>query len=93
MNNLFEKINEAEMAYIKMGIKKGDYVTFCTPTLPETIYSFYALNKIGAVCNFIDLRMNKERILKYINDTNSKLVISFNGVSDKVYSILKVSSY
>ena len=89
---LFKKINEAQMAFIKTGIKKGDYVTFCMPTLPETVYSFYALNKIGAICNFIDLRMNKERILKYINDTNSKLVVSFNGVSEKVYSILKDST-
>ena len=89
---LFEKISEAEMAFRSLGVKKGDYVTFCMPTLPETVYSFYALNKIGAVCNFVDLRMNKERILKYINDTNSKLVISFNGVSEKVYSILKEST-
>ena len=89
--NFFKKIDEVEKAFLYLGIKKGDYVTFCTPTLPETIYSFYALNRIGAVCNFIDLRMNKERILKYINDTNSKLVISFNGVSEKVYSILEES--
>lgn len=89
---LFEKIKDAEMAFKKLGIKKGDYITFCMPTLPETIYSFYALNKIGAICNFIDLRMNKERILKYINDTNSKIVISYNGVSEKVYSILKDST-
>lgn len=88
---LFDKIKDAEKSFRTLGIKKGDYVTFCTPTLPETIYAFYALNNIGAICNFIDLRMNKERILKYINDTNSKLVISFNGVSEKVYSILKES--
>lgn len=89
---LFNKINEAEKAFIRLGVRKGDYVTFCMPTLPETIYSFYALNKIGAVSNFIDLRMNKERILKYINDTNSKLVVSFNGVSEKVNSILEEST-
>lgn len=89
---LFKKIEQAEKAFIKAGIQRGDYVTFCAPTIPETIYSFYALNKIGAVCNFIDLRMNKERILKYINDTNSKLVVSFNGVSEKVYSVLNEST-
>ena len=88
----FKKIREAELSFINFGIKRGDYVTFCMPTLPETIYSFYALNKIGAVCNFIDLRMNKERILKYINDTNSKIVVSFNGVSEKVYGVLKDST-
>lgn len=89
---MFKKIDEVEKAFVRLGIQKGDYVTFCMPTIPETIYSFYALNKIGAVCNFIDLRMNKERILKYINDTNSKTVISFNGVSEKVHSILGEST-
>ena len=83
---LFEKIEQAERAFLQAGIKRGDYVTFCAPTLPETIYAFYALNKIGAVCNFVDLRMNKERIQKYINDTNSKLVVSLNEYSEKVYS-------
>ena len=89
---LFNKIEEAEKSFIRLGIQNGDFVTFCTPTVPETIYSFYALNNLGAVCNFVDLRMNKERILKYINDTNSKLVVSFNSVSDKVFSILSEST-
>lgn len=89
---LFNKIEDAEKSFIRMGVKRGDYVTFCMPTLPETIYMFYALNKLGAVCNFVDLRMNKERILKYINDTNSKLVVSYNGVSEKVSSILDAST-
>ena len=89
---LFNKIEDAEKSFIRMGVKRGDYVTFCMPTLPETIYMFYALNKLGAVCNFVDLRMNKERILKYINDTNSKIVVSYNGVSEKVSSILDAST-
>lgn len=84
----FKKIDEVASAFVNYGIKRGDFVTYCMPTIPETLYSFYALNKIGAICNFIDLRMNKERILKYINETNSKVVISFSGVSDKVYSVL-----
>ena len=87
-----EYVPKVKKAFIQMGIKKGDYVTFCTPTLPETIYCFCALRDIGAVCNFIDLRMNKERILEFINNTNSKLVVSFNGVSDKVYKILHDST-
>lgn len=84
------KAYEAEKAFIKAGIKKGDYVTFCTPTLPETIIAADALNEIGAVCNFIDPRMNAESIIKFINDTNSKMVITLNdkGISEKVYSIL-----
>ena len=89
---IFKKIEKAKASLIELGISKGDYVTFCMPTLPETIYLFYALNQLGAVANFIDLRMNKERIEKYINETKSKIVISFSGVTDKVYSIFEDST-
>lgn len=85
---MFKMIEKTKKALISLGIRKGDIVTFCMPTLPETIYLFYALNQLGAISNFIDLRMNKERIAKYINDTGSKIVISFHSVTEKVYSIL-----
>lgn len=91
-NQLFQMIDDVAKSFVSLGIKEGDIVTFCMPTLPETVYSFYALNSLGAVCNFIDLRMNKERILKYINDTNSKIVVSFHGVIDKVVSIINSST-
>lgn len=39
-----------KMAYFlsQLGIKKGDVVTLLSPNVPETIVTFYALNKIGA---------------------------------------------
>ena len=89
---LFKKINDVAKSFTTLGIKKGDIVTLCMPTLPETVFIFYALNRLGVVCNFIDLRMNKERILEYTNKTNSKFIISFHGVIDKVESILEQST-
>ncbi len=91
-SELFRKIDEAKRSLVALGIRHGDYVTFCMPTLPETIYLFYALNQLGAVSNFVDLRMNKERIAKYINMTESKLVVSYNGVIEKVYSVFPEST-
>ena len=87
-----EKQAEVEKAFRSLGVKRGDYVTFCMPTLPETVYAFYALNAIGVICNMIDLRMNKENILKCINETKSKFVISFNNYSENVYNILEEST-
>ena len=89
---LFEEIDKAATSFKSMGIKKGDYVTFCMPTLPQTIISFYALNKIGAVANFVDLRTNKENILKHVNNTDSKIIITFHGTLDKCEEILDEST-
>ena len=91
-SEMFRRIEEVRLSLIALGIGHGDFVTFCMPTLPETIYLFYALNQLGAVSNFVDLRMNRERIAKYINETESKLVVSFHGVVEKVYSIFPEST-
>ena len=48
---LFENIDKAARAFSAIGIKEGDIVTGIAPSVPEIIYSFYALNKIGAVSN------------------------------------------
>ena len=60
----------------KYGISKGDYVSICLPNIPEVVYFKYALNRIGAIANMMDPRTNPERILSYVNNTNSKLLIS-----------------
>ena len=89
---MLEEIDYAATAFKRMGIKKGDYVTFCMPTLPQTIISFYALNKIGAVANFVDLRMNKENILRHVNNTNSQIIITMHGTLKKCEEIFDEST-
>ena len=46
---MIKEIEKTAAAFEKLGVKPGEIVTFCTPTLPETIYAIYALNKIGAI--------------------------------------------
>lgn len=57
------------------GIKKGDFVTICSTTTPEVIYTFYALSKIGAVANVMSPFYTSEELLARINECNSKLII------------------
>ena len=59
---LFSNIDKTAKAFIKKGVKEKDIVTICSITTPEIIYAFYALNKIGAVSNMIDLRYNNKAI-------------------------------
>ena len=84
---LLENIDKAQKAFTKLGIKEGDVVSFSMPNIPETIYAFYALNKLGAVANMIDLRTNASRIQSYINDVDSKLLITVDAVLDKINEI------
>lgn len=81
---LFEHIKEAAIALTDIGIKKGDVVSFCTVTVPEVIYAFYALNMIGAVGNMIDPRTSIEGIKSYIEESNSQYLIILDALVSRL---------
>lgn len=73
--SLLAKIETVAAAFSAMGVLAGDTVTICSFTIPEVVYSFYALNKLGAVCNFIDPRTNDERIVYYLKESQSRFAL------------------
>ena len=81
---MLKKIDQAAEAYYALGVREGDYVSFLTVTLPEAIYSMYGLNKIGAVGNFIDPRMDVQRILDAIEGVKSKVLVTIDLAWPKV---------
>lgn len=85
---LFENIDRTARSFKKIGVKKGDIVTLCTITTPEIIYSFYALNKIGAISNMIDIRYTKQSIEAYLKEVKSKILITLDLAYPKIESII-----
>lgn len=71
-----------------LGIKKGEKVVFVTANLPETLFSFYALNKIGAVPVLVEPRMAKSRIEHFIDMVKAKTIILLDIVYPKVADLL-----
>lgn len=84
---LFEKIDKTAKAYRALGVQQGDIVTVCMPTLPETIYTFYALNKIGAIPDMIDPRASIEQLKFYLNETKSKYMLVYDECLIKVHNV------
>jgi len=86
---LFINIDNTSKALIRYGVKKGDIVTIASPTLPEVIYLFYALSKIGAIANMVDPRTSKEGIESYINEANSDVLFIVDVAYPKVVDVKK----
>jgi len=82
---VFDNIEIVYKAFLSYGIKKGDIVSVCIPNIPEAIYIFYALNKIGAICNYVDPRANMNVMAYHIRIAKSELLIT---ISD-CYEIFK----
>ena len=89
---LVKSVDAAAAAYVKMGVKKGDIVSYLTITIPEVEMSLYALNKIGAVSNFIDPRMDVQRIADAVNSTNSRFLLPLDITWPKVEKVMEISS-
>ena len=89
---LIENIEITAASLVKDGVKEHDKVSVSMPYLPETIYTIYALNKIGAVVNMIDPRINPQLITEYINKAESRYAIVIDKIEKKIEKILpKVS--
>lgn len=80
---LLDKIDEVTKALINLNVKSGDVVTLIMANIPENIYLFYAINRLGAVANIIDPRLKTDEIIEIVNNNKSKLVISIDSFMNK----------
>ena len=85
---LLKKVDKVACAFYGMGVRPGDMVSFLTPTTPEAIYSLYAINKIGAVPNFIDPRMDVQRIYDAAEGVSSKMLVTIDLAWPKVAKLM-----
>ena len=85
---LNRRIDNYCKSLLELGVKPREIVSICMPTTPETVALMYAINKIGAVSNFIDVTQDAEYIRHCINNVDSKLVITFNGILPKIAKIV-----
>ena len=49
----FRRIEHAARAFAELGVQEGDVVTILSANVPEALYAFYGLNRIGAVANLL----------------------------------------
>lgn len=83
-DTLFSEIKKAAVAFIAAGVSAGDVVLMTTVTVPETIYAFYALNRIGAISNMADPRTSTEGIHKFAQEVNAKLILTIDVAYPKI---------
>ncbi|MCL2427073.1 MAG: AMP-binding protein [Oscillospiraceae bacterium] len=73
---------------LAINVKKSDKVTICMPNTPQAVIMFYALNLIGAVANMVHPLSAEEELVGFINDSDSKAVLTLDQFADKLDTIL-----
>ena len=88
-NELLDRIDECSKGLYNYGVRKGDVVTVCLPNTLEGIVAFFAINKIGAVVNFIHPASSENEIKESVNNMESKILIVIDNNYFKLENIVK----
>lgn len=62
---MFRNIERTAKSFAAYGIGPGDMVIMCMVNTPETVYTLYALNRLGAIANLVDPRTNAKQLREY----------------------------
>ena len=73
--NYIDVIDETARRLYNLGVTEGEVVTVMSVANPELEILFYALNKLGAVINLIDVRSDYKQIKKYLMEVKSSEVV------------------
>ena len=87
-NQLKEKVDCIAGALYNSGIGLGDVVLIGAFNCPETVCLLLALNKIGAVSKWFDIRAGEKDIEDYINESKCVAVVAFDVLLPRLYNII-----
>lgn len=82
------RIQRAARAFLALGIGAGDVVTICMPNTPQALDCFYALNRIGAICNMVHPLSAQREISFYLTLSKSKAILTVDMFCEKVEAAL-----
>ncbi|MCQ2487058.1 MAG: acyl--CoA ligase [Clostridia bacterium] len=86
---MFEMIETVAKGFRAMGIKPGDVVNVVSIPCVASTLTFYALNKIGAVADYINVLSTEKDFVHYFEGSKAKVVITLNLFASKVLTAAK----
>ena len=75
---MIREIQRCAKALRTIGVREGDKVTIAMPNCPQAIYMFYAVNRIGGICNMIHPLSAEKEIEFYLNESESVTAITLD---------------
>ena len=81
--NLFQEIELVAKSLVGMGIKENDVCTIVSLSCVNSVILFYALNRIGAISNFVNVLASQEEIKGYIEESKSRYVMCLDLFLEK----------
>ncbi len=72
----------------KLGIRKGDRVAIMLPNIPEFVFSFFAIQRLGAVCVPFNTMYKGGEVMHILRDSGARAVIALSNFAPLINEIL-----
>ena len=86
--SILSDVDKLANALKEMGVKENDVVFVAMVTTPEVSKLLLAINKIGAVSKWVDIRVKAKDLEHYINEHESKYVVVFDMLLPMVEEVI-----
>ncbi len=84
---LNENVNKLANGLRNMGICTGDRVAIMLPNIPEFVYSFFAVQKLGAIAVPFNTMYKGREIIHILNDCGAKAIIALSNFATLINEI------
>ncbi len=84
---LIKNVEIYKVAFLQDGIRQGDTTTIMCPNVPASIYSFFALQEIGAIPSMVHIFTKKNLLHEYFVSEKCKAIVMIG--MEEVYENVK----
>lgn len=86
---LKQRIESVAKSLKELGVKAGDTISVCLPNMPETVYLFYAINKVGAVANMLDPRNSNAEFLRLLKEADTTYLFAMDTAVENFADVIR----
>ena len=84
-------VDQAAAGLTAIGFSTGSVATICLPNTPHAVIFFYAVNRLGGICNMVHPLTPAEEMAHYIRTTRSDYLIVLDAMLPKHREMLMQS--
>jgi long-chain acyl-CoA synthetase len=82
-----ENANKVANALSDLGIKKGDRVAMMLPNIPEFVYTFFGIQKLGAVAVPFNTMYKGREITHILNDSKARAIVALSNFANLINEV------
>lgn len=81
---LDEAVNRLANGLRTLGVEKGDRVALFLPNIPEFVFGYYAVQKIGAIAVSVNAMLKRHEVKYIVNDAGASVMLTTASLRQEV---------